>query len=150
MIYMLQEERTQGSEGHDIHYRLEQALIDVKNSRKKEFEEAIKRWKEEDNALDAKQKASLLAVSFCLLLIPFLPSLFLKIVSSWRISLFRITSQSRKHVDQLEFVHLYCILQCVVWGNIYISLYLILQSIGSSIMELPIVFAGKVTRNLMF
>ncbi|XP_031392769.1 U-box domain-containing protein 32 isoform X1 [Punica granatum] len=59
-----QEEGTQGLEVHDVHYRLEEALIEVKNSRKKEFEEAIKRWKEEENALDAKQNAKSLEISY--------------------------------------------------------------------------------------
>lgn len=125
MIYVLQEQRTQGSEVDDIHYRLEQALIDVKNSRKKEFEEAIKRWKEEDNSLNAKQNASLLPVSLSYF------SFFLIYVSlivlSWKMFLSSIASQSRKHDDQLELICLYFILQNVVWCNFYKFHYLILQ-----------------------
>ncbi|KAK4786743.1 hypothetical protein SAY86_010576 [Trapa natans] len=47
----------------DNSYRLEQAQTDVENSRKKEFVEAIKRWKEEDNACHAKQNEKLLEIS---------------------------------------------------------------------------------------
>ncbi|KAF8040577.1 hypothetical protein BT93_B2721 [Corymbia citriodora subsp. variegata] len=46
--------KIQGQPAGDLYYRLEQAIVDGKSSRRQEFEEAVRRWKEEDNALDAK------------------------------------------------------------------------------------------------
>ncbi|XP_030448976.2 U-box domain-containing protein 32 isoform X2 [Syzygium oleosum] len=49
--------KIQGQPAGDLYFRLEQAIMDGKSSRRQEFEEAVRRWKEEDNALDAKMKA---------------------------------------------------------------------------------------------
>ncbi|KAK3447180.1 hypothetical protein EUGRSUZ_A02766 [Eucalyptus grandis] len=55
--------KIQGQPAGGLYCRLEQAIVDGKSSRPQEFEEAVRRWKEEDNALDAKMKALTLSHS---------------------------------------------------------------------------------------
>ncbi|XP_039171062.1 uncharacterized protein LOC120294702 isoform X2 [Eucalyptus grandis] len=47
-------EKIQGQAAGDLFCRLEQAIVDDKSSRRQEFEEAVRQWMEEDNALDTK------------------------------------------------------------------------------------------------
>ncbi|XP_039171066.1 uncharacterized protein LOC120294702 isoform X3 [Eucalyptus grandis] len=46
--------KIQGQAAGDLFCRLEQAIVDDKSSRRQEFEEAVRQWMEEDNALDTK------------------------------------------------------------------------------------------------
>lgn len=54
---LLQEEKNRGLTTENTCYILEQAILDAKDSKQKAFEEAVKRWKEEDDAMEAKCKA---------------------------------------------------------------------------------------------
>ncbi|XP_050255359.1 U-box domain-containing protein 32 isoform X9 [Quercus robur] len=55
-----EEENTQGQEAIGFYSRLEQVIRDAKSSKHREFEEVVKRWKEEDNAMEARCKAKAL------------------------------------------------------------------------------------------
>ncbi|KAJ6747965.1 hypothetical protein OIU79_029155 [Salix purpurea] len=52
-----EEEKTQIQTTEETCSRLEQVIIDAKDSKKKVLVEAVKRWKEEDNVMEAKCKA---------------------------------------------------------------------------------------------
>ncbi|XP_012090232.1 U-box domain-containing protein 32 isoform X1 [Jatropha curcas] len=56
----LQEEKSKGKTTEKPYHELQQTIVDSKDSKKKAFEEAVKRWKEEDNAMEAKCKAKAL------------------------------------------------------------------------------------------
>ncbi|KAK4571569.1 hypothetical protein RGQ29_030119 [Quercus rubra] len=53
-----EEENSQGQEAIGFYSRLEQVIRDAKSSKHREFEEVVKRWKEEDNAMEARCKAN--------------------------------------------------------------------------------------------
>ncbi|KAK4571573.1 hypothetical protein RGQ29_030119 [Quercus rubra] len=55
-----EEENSQGQEAIGFYSRLEQVIRDAKSSKHREFEEVVKRWKEEDNAMEARCKAKAL------------------------------------------------------------------------------------------
>uniref|UniRef100_A0A2N9IHR4 RING-type E3 ubiquitin transferase n=1 Tax=Fagus sylvatica TaxID=28930 RepID=A0A2N9IHR4_FAGSY len=58
-----EEEEAQGQEAIGFDSRLEQVIRDdAKSSKHKEFEEAVKRWVEEDNAMEARCKANLMRI----------------------------------------------------------------------------------------
>ncbi|XP_048127090.1 U-box domain-containing protein 32 isoform X2 [Rhodamnia argentea] len=56
--------KIQGQPAVDLSCGLEQAIVDANISRRKEFEEALRRWKEEDNALDARMKGRSVAILY--------------------------------------------------------------------------------------
>lgn len=56
----MQEEKTQTQTTEETCSRLEQAIMDTKDSKQKALVEAVKRWKEEDNVMEAKCKAKFL------------------------------------------------------------------------------------------
>ncbi|KAJ9139873.1 hypothetical protein P3X46_030566 [Hevea brasiliensis] len=55
-----EEENSQGLTTENASHRLELAILDAKDSKQKAFGEAVKRWKEEDDAMEAKCKAKAL------------------------------------------------------------------------------------------
>ncbi|KAL4595114.1 hypothetical protein ACB092_12G068500 [Castanea dentata] len=55
-----EEEKSQGQEAIGFYSRLEQVIRDAKSSKHREFEEVVKRWKQEDNAMEARCKAKAL------------------------------------------------------------------------------------------
>lgn len=57
----MQEEEDQGQATIEYYSRLEEAMRDAKSSKRKEVEEAVKRWKEEDNAVEARCKANFIS-----------------------------------------------------------------------------------------
>lgn len=59
--WILQEEEDQGQATIEYYSRLEEAMRDAKSSKRKEVEEAVKRWKEEDNAVEARCKANFIS-----------------------------------------------------------------------------------------
>ncbi|KAB5532473.1 hypothetical protein DKX38_019143 [Salix brachista] len=67
LIFMAwhEEEKTQTQTTEETCSRLEQVIIDAKDSKKKVLVEAVKRWKEEDNVMEAKCKAIFLFLFFC-------------------------------------------------------------------------------------
>lgn len=55
-----EEEKAQAQVVIGSYSRIEQAIQDAKSSKQKEFDETVKRWKEEDNAMEARCKAKAL------------------------------------------------------------------------------------------
>lgn len=62
--WIVQEEEDQGQATIEYYSRLEEAIRDAKSSKRKEVEEAVKRWKEEDNAVEARCKANFISLFF--------------------------------------------------------------------------------------
>lgn len=54
---MLMEEKSQGQSSGNLHDKLDHAIIDAENSKQKAFQEAVKRWKAEEDAMDALHEA---------------------------------------------------------------------------------------------
>jgi hypothetical protein len=57
----LQEEEDHGQATIEYYSRLEEAITDAKSSKRTEVEETVKRWKEEDNAVEARCKANFIS-----------------------------------------------------------------------------------------
>ncbi|KAM7491604.1 hypothetical protein LguiA_034525 [Lonicera macranthoides] len=54
---ILLEERSQGQTTPNLYHKLEQAMIDAENAKKKTFEESMTRWRAEEDAVEALHKA---------------------------------------------------------------------------------------------
>lgn len=57
----MQEEEDHGQATIEYYSRLEEAITDAKSSKRTEVEETVKRWKEEDNAVEARCKANFIS-----------------------------------------------------------------------------------------
>ena len=54
----MQDEKNQGLATDGSYDRLEQAIMFTKNSKQDAFEESVKRWQAEDDAMEAIRKAN--------------------------------------------------------------------------------------------